>query len=75
MCIRDSLRIDRLVEFDHELVVLDYKLSIPEQADPLYTQYQQQLGRYCQAVRKLFPNKLVRSLLIDSRGRGANLLN
>ena len=69
------LRIDRLVEFDHELVVLDYKLSIPEQADPLYTQYQQQLGRYCQAVRKLFPNKLVRSLLIDSRGRGANLLN
>ena len=68
------LRIDRLVEFENEVVVLDYKLSIPEKTDPLYSQYQLQLERYCQAVQRLFPEKAVRSLLIDAQGRSSNLL-
>ncbi len=68
------LRIDRLVEFENELVVLDYKLSIPEKTDPRYSQYQVQLERYCQAVRRLFPNKMVRSLLIDGQGHSTDLL-
>ncbi len=68
------LRIDRLLEFEDELVVLDYKLSIPEKTDPLYLQYQLQLGRYCQAVQRMFPDKTVRSLLIDAQGTSANLL-
>jgi ATP-dependent helicase/nuclease subunit A len=68
------LRIDRLVEFENELVVLDYKLSIPEKTDPLYSQYQVQLERYCQAVRRLFPDKRVRSLLIDGQGHSTDLL-
>jgi ATP-dependent helicase/nuclease subunit A len=68
------LRIDRLVEFENELVVLDYKLSIPEKTDPLYSQYQLQLKRYCQAVQRIFPDKTVRSLLIDGQGYSTNLL-
>lgn len=68
------LRIDRLVEFENELVVLDYKLSIPEKTDPLYSQYQLQLKRYCQAVQQSFPDKTVRSLLIDGQGYSTNLL-
>jgi ATP-dependent helicase/nuclease subunit A len=68
------LRIDRLVEFESELVVLDYKLSIPAKTDPLYSQYQLQLKRYCQAVQRLFPDKMVRSLLIDGQGRSTDLL-
>jgi len=68
------MRIDRLVEFENELVVLDYKLSIPDKTDPLYSQYQLQLKRYCQAVQRLFPDKMVRSLLIDGQGHSTNLL-
>jgi ATP-dependent helicase/nuclease subunit A len=68
------LRIDRLVEFENELVVLDYKLSIPEKTDPLYSQYQLQLKRYFQAVQQLFPDKRVRSLLIDGQGYSTDLL-
>lgn len=68
------LRIDRLVEFENELVVLDYKLSTPEKTDPLYSQYQLQLKRYCQAVQRLFPDKMVRSLLIDGQGHSTDLL-
>ena len=68
------LRIDRLVEFENEFVVLDYKLSTPEPSEPLYLQYQMQLKRYCQAVQRLFPNKTVRSLLIDAHGHSSNLL-
>jgi ATP-dependent helicase/nuclease subunit A len=64
-----SLRVDRLVEFENELVILDYKLSIPDQSDPLFEQYQTQLSNYREALRPLYPSKSIKTLLIDSQGR------
>ena len=64
-----SLRVDRLVEFENELVILDYKLSIPDQNDPLYAQYQNQLSHYREALKPIHPSKSIKTLLIDSQGR------
>ncbi len=63
-----NLRIDRLVEFTNELVILDYKLSIPDQSEPLFCQYQKQLSNYLQALKPLYPHKPMRALLIDAQG-------
>jgi ATP-dependent helicase/nuclease subunit A len=61
----DLFKIDRLVELDHELVILDYKLTIPDQNNPYYEKYQQQLKNYQALVRKLRQDKPVRALLVD----------
>jgi len=58
-------KIDRLVELDHELMILDYKLNIPDQNHPLYEKYQHQLKNYQALVRKIRPDKPVRALLVD----------
>lgn len=62
-------RIDRLVEFESELVILDYKLSIPGSTDPLFLEYEEQIGNYRRLVQGLRPDKLVKAALVDAQGR------
>jgi ATP-dependent helicase/nuclease subunit A len=58
-------KIDRLVELDNELMILDYKLTIPNDDHPFFRKYQQQLKNYQALVRKIRQDKPVRALLVD----------
>ena len=57
-------RIDRLVEFDDEVWVLDYKSSASH--DP--TPYQAQMAEYCSAMQSVYADKVVRGGLINVDG-------
>jgi ATP-dependent helicase/nuclease subunit A len=59
------LRIDRLVEFDDECWVLDYKWQLPAEALP---GYREQLRRYAQVLLRAGLRKPVRLLLIGADG-------
>jgi ATP-dependent helicase/nuclease subunit A len=56
-------RIDRLVEYDDEVWVLDYKTGSPNEA------YQTQIDDYRQAVAALYPGKRIRAALLFADGR------
>jgi ATP-dependent helicase/nuclease subunit A len=58
-------RVDRLVEFETEVWVLDYKSSEHASAE----QHREQVVAYCKAVRDLYPGKSVRGAVIDGAGR------
>jgi len=58
-------KIDRLVEFDDQLVILDYKLQIPQPGQYLYEKYYQQLQKYKYLVQQLRNDKPIRAFLID----------
>ena len=62
------LRIDRLVELPNQLLILDYKLSIPDVTHDLYEKYQLQMATYRQCVAKLRPDKEVKSYLLSGKG-------
>ncbi|MDZ4201232.1 MAG: UvrD-helicase domain-containing protein [Gallionella sp.] len=53
-------RIDRLVEFDDEVWVLDYKLGDSEDA----ARYQAQMQEYQDSMRAVYANKMVRCALV-----------
>ena len=53
-------RMDRLVEFENEIWVLDYKSGNPKDAP----RYQSQLREYRSAMQSVYPHKTVRSGLI-----------
>jgi ATP-dependent helicase/nuclease subunit A len=57
-------RIDRLVEFDDEVWVLDYKTS--ESADP--APYRAQLAEYRSAMQAVYAGKIVRCALVFADG-------
>ena len=64
-------RMDRVVEFDDEIWILDYKTgdsvdedNLAEAAHP----YRAQLKEYCAALGELFPQKPVKSALIFAGG-------
>jgi ATP-dependent helicase/nuclease subunit A len=57
-------RIDRLVEFAHEVWVLDYKLGDCEEA----ARYRPQLQEYRLAMSQIYPSKPVRAALIFADG-------
>jgi ATP-dependent helicase/nuclease subunit A len=59
-------RIDRLVEFDDEIWILDYKSG---QGDGYADAYAEQLDRYAAAVRLIRPGKVVCAALIRPDGR------
>ncbi|UCH46957.1 MAG: UvrD-helicase domain-containing protein [Betaproteobacteria bacterium] len=64
-------RIDRVVEFDEEVWVLDYKTGDSASVDDLATAarpYLKQLESYRAAMTELMPKKLVRSALIFAGG-------
>jgi ATP-dependent helicase/nuclease subunit A len=58
-------KIDRLVELDNEFVILDYKLTIPEEGTEFFKKYQNQLNNYQVLVHKIRQDKPVRALLVD----------
>jgi ATP-dependent helicase/nuclease subunit A len=59
------MRLDRVVMFDDELWVIDYKRRLldSERAD-----YAAQLGRYRSALMSVFSDKQIRSALITAEG-------
>lgn len=63
------LRIDRLIELPDRLLILDYKLSIPDLTDDLYQKYQLQMSTYRQCVSTLRPDKEVKSYLLSGKGQ------
>ncbi|MEO0048215.1 MAG: hypothetical protein RLZZ410_1174 [Pseudomonadota bacterium] len=62
------LRIDRLIELPDQLIILDYKLSIPEPNTDAFRKYQTQMAVYRQAVNLLRPEKNVQSYLLSANG-------
>ncbi len=65
-----SGRIDRVVEFDRELWVLDFKTDTQ---DDLPARHAAQLADYCSAMRHCFPGKTIRCALITRRGEAIEL--
>ena len=57
-------RIDRLVEFDDEVWVLDYKLGASEDA----AKYQVQMLEYQTAMQSVYAGKTVRCALLFADG-------
>ena len=62
------LRIDRLIELPNELIILDYKLSIPEPSSDLFAKYDAQMSIYRECVSQLRPDKPVKSYLLGANG-------
>jgi ATP-dependent helicase/nuclease subunit A len=62
------LRIDRLIELPSELIILDYKLSIPEPSSELFAKYDAQMSIYRECVAQLRPDKPVKSYLLGANG-------
>jgi ATP-dependent helicase/nuclease subunit A len=62
------LRIDRLIELPNELIILDYKLSIPEPSSDLFAKYDAQMSIYRECVAQLRPDKPVKSYLLGANG-------
>jgi ATP-dependent helicase/nuclease subunit A len=74
-------RIDRLVEFDDEVWVLDYKLGAPKAGNPLSAKadavlthredaarYRAQMQEYRSAMQTVYAGKMVRSALLFADG-------
>jgi ATP-dependent helicase/nuclease subunit A len=58
-------RIDRLVEFDDEMWVLDYKTGDAQTADPaLIERYRAQVSEYCAAMRRLHARRAVSGAIV-----------
>jgi ATP-dependent helicase/nuclease subunit A len=63
-----SFRLDRLVEFDDHLAILDYKLTIPEVGSEAHNKYRAQLNNYKQELARIRPDKPAKAFLISSKG-------
>lgn len=59
------LRIDRLVEFDDRVVIVDYKQRLLPQE---HAAYGAQLARYVEAVRPIFPGKRIEAGVATAAG-------
>ena len=63
-----SYRMDRLVEFDDHLAILDYKLTIPEAGSEKYEKYRKQLQGYQAELTRIRKDKPNKAYLISSKG-------
>jgi ATP-dependent helicase/nuclease subunit A len=61
-------RIDRLVEFDDEMWVLDYKTGDARSAGPLLDEYRAQVAEYCAAMRRLHARSQVKGAIVFADG-------
>jgi ATP-dependent helicase/nuclease subunit A len=62
-------RVDRLVEFDDEMWVLDYKTGDSRSVDPLLLeQYRAQVAEYCAAMRRLYARRQVNGAIVFADG-------
>jgi len=64
-----NFRIDRLVEFDTYLAILDYKLTIPDIDSESYGKYQAQLANYQKELARIRPDKPNKAFLISAEGK------
>jgi ATP-dependent helicase/nuclease subunit A len=63
----DVRRIDRLVEFEREVWVLDYKAGEKKATDTaLIEEYRVQVAEYCAAIAKAWPARPVKGLIVFS---------
>ena len=63
-----SYRMDRLVEFDDHLAIIDYKLTIPEVGSEKYEKYRKQLQGYQAELKRIRKDKTNKAYLISSKG-------
>ena len=68
-----SFRLDRLVEFEDHLAILDYKLTIPEVGSEAHDKYRAQLNNYKQELGRIRPDKPAKAFLISSKGEIAEI--
>lgn len=69
-------RIDRVVEFEREVWVLDYKTGMPPAAETLdaaVVLHRPQMEEYARALRSLLPGRPVRAMLIFAGGLHAEV--
>jgi ATP-dependent helicase/nuclease subunit A len=59
---------DRLVELDDHIAIIDYKLTIPAVGSEKYEKYRKQLQAYQAELTRIRPDKYVRTYLISSQG-------
>lgn len=64
----DSYRIDRVVEFEREVWILDYKTDHSANADQLISAHRAQLLEYRSAMALCYPGKTLYCALIDRAG-------
>jgi len=64
-----AYRLDRLVELNDRLVILDYKLSIPSVQNDLHQGYVAQLQKYCSLVKSLRADKPIHACMVDPSGQ------
>jgi ATP-dependent helicase/nuclease subunit A len=62
-------RIDRLVEFDDHLAILDYKLNIPSEDSPLHQKYLTQLRIYQNELSRIRKDKSNKAYLVSAAGK------
>jgi ATP-dependent helicase/nuclease subunit A len=58
-------KIDRLIELEKEFIILDYKLTIPDEGTDFLKKYQKQLNNYQVLVKQIRADKPVRTFLVD----------
>jgi ATP-dependent helicase/nuclease subunit A len=63
-----SYRMDRLVEFDDHIAILDYKLTIPEVGSEKYEQYRAQLRAYRAEIGRIRKDKPNKAYLVSAEG-------
>lgn len=64
----DLRRIDRLVETNDAVWVLDYKTGVAPEGGTLMADYEAQILSYCHSVARLYPGRPVRGLLLFAGG-------
>ena len=64
-----NYRMDRLVELDDHLAIIDYKLSIPEVGSEKYEQYRAQLQNYQAELGRIRKDKPNKAYLVSSEGK------
>jgi ATP-dependent helicase/nuclease subunit A len=69
------MRIDRLLETDDVLVILDYKLSLSGIDESLFADYQEQMFGYRNALRQLRDDKPIKAYLLSAAGEVHELLD
>ncbi len=63
-----SYRMDRLVELDDHIAIIDYKLTIPEVGSEKYEKYRAQLKNYQTELSRIRKDKPNKAYLISSLG-------
>ena len=64
-----SYRMDRLVELDDYLAIIDYKLTIPEIGSDKYEKYRKQLQGYQNELTRIRKDKPNKAYLISAQGK------